>query len=96
MIERGGSSQDKFESDFIDDDEASQSDAEFDPKKAKASKDDLGDNLLSDEEAEYMSEDSIQEKKKNGAKRVLKKNITLKKGNGNVIEHSDDEKLVDS
>lgn len=57
----GGSSQDKFESDFIDDDASkhSESDGEFDVKKAEAKIKRNHDDLPSeDEEEEYMSDKS--------------------------------------
>ena len=55
LIEKGGSSQDKFESDFIDDDLShnEESDGEFDPQSKKYA-DELPDE--DEEEAEYMSD----------------------------------------
>lgn len=67
LIEKGGSSQDKFESDFIDDDMGSGSDGEFKVENVKNKMNEKHDDGLPDEEEdepEYMTDQSEDKSKK--------------------------------
>lgn len=85
LIEKGGSSQDKFESDFIDDD-ASDQEAEYQVGQKKSSK--YEDGLPDDEEdePEYMTEQSEEEDRQK-TKKTQVSNSKLSK----TIQQSDDD-----